>query len=275
MQKTVAVVSSSIGRAELERAILSVKAQTYPCKHYVFVDGNQFAEKARKILDKYPDVIATYLPMNTGANGWVNSSINAIAPFLVKEDIVCYLDDDNWYEPNHVAEAVAELARTGADYVYSLRNFVDGSGKLICTDEVESLGFWISKLPDPIKLNIQLGEYCFQYESELVNESHIDTNCYAFTHKTALLVARSWYSGVINDRNVLNTLKALNLKWSYTGKFTVNYFMDVRRHFVGVLESIESLADPKAIEGILNSILIGYNQLNIQGYGNQRPWVKP
>lgn len=274
MQKTVAVVSSSIGRDELERAILSVKAQTYPCKHYVFVDGNQFAEKARKILDKYPDVVATYLPMNTGANGWVNSSINAIAPFLVKEDIICYLDDDNWYEPNHVAATVAELEQTGADYVYSLRNFVDSKGKFICTDEVESLGFWISKLPDPLKLNIQIGKYTFKYESSLTNESHIDTNCYAFTHATALKVARSWYSGVVNDRNVFNTLKALNLKWSCTGKFSVNYFMDVRRHFSAVLESIEALAPADAVDGILNGILIGYNELNIRGYGNQRPWVK-
>lgn len=274
MQKTVAVVSSSIGRDELERAILSVKAQTYPCKHYVFVDGNQFAEKARKILDKYPDVVATYLPMNTGANGWVNSSINAIAPFLVKEDIICYLDDDNWYEPNHVAEVVTELERTGADYVYSLRNFVDSKGKFICTDEVESLGFWISKLPDPLKLNIKIGKYTFKYESSLTNESHIDTNCYAFTHATALKVARSWYSGVVNDRNVFNTLKALNLKWSCTGKFSVNYFMDVRRHFIAVLESIESIAPAEAIDSILNGILIGYNDLNIRGYGNLRPWVK-
>lgn len=274
MQKTVAVVSSSIGRDELERAILSVKAQTYPCKHYVFVDGNQFAEKARKILDKYPDVVATYLPMNTGANGWVNSSINAIAPFLVKEDIICYLDDDNWYEPNHVATAVAELEQTGSDYVYSLRNFVDSKGKFICTDEVESLGFWISKLPDPLKLDIKIGKYTFKYESSLNNESHIDTNCYAFTHATALKVARSWYSGVANDRNVFNTLKALNLKWSCTGKFSVNYFMDVRRHFIAVLESIESIAPADAIDNILNGILIGYNDLNIRGYDNQRPWVK-
>lgn len=274
MQKTVAVVSSSIGRDELERAILSVKAQTYPCKHYVFVDGNQFAEKARKILDKYPEVVATYLPMNTGANGWVNSSINAIAPFLVKEDIICYLDDDNWYEPNHVAEAVAELERTGADYVYSLRNFVDKQGNFICTDEVESLGFFRAKLPEPLSVRVKVQDNIFKYEADSVNEYHIDTNCYAFTYQTALQIAHSWHTGIANDRNVFKALKALDLKWSYTGKFTVNYFIDVRHHFLGVVESVDSLISDEEIDEILNSILKGLSDLNIQCNDNQRPWVK-
>jgi len=117
--KTVAVITSTIGRSHLERAILSVQKQTYPCKHYVFVDGEQFAKDAKQILDKYPHVIATYLPMNTGANGWTNSSINAIAPFLVKEDVICYLDDDNWYEANHVENSLKVLNETGADYVFA------------------------------------------------------------------------------------------------------------------------------------------------------------
>lgn len=96
---TVAVITSSIGRTHLEEAILSVQTQTYPCKHYVFVDGEIYWDEAKRILDQYPDVIATYLPMNTGADGWTNSYINAIAPFLVKEDVLCFLDDDNWYTP--------------------------------------------------------------------------------------------------------------------------------------------------------------------------------
>ena len=105
MQKnnpSVAIVTSTIGRQELSRTIESVKNQTYPCKHYIFVDGEQFENKVREITAPYADLIITYLPMNTGANGWVNSSINTIAPYLIKEDIICYLDDDNWYEPNHI-----------------------------------------------------------------------------------------------------------------------------------------------------------------------------
>lgn len=92
-QLTVAVITATIGRDELERTIESIKNQSYPCKHYIFVDGEDFRYKAKTILDKYPDVIPIYLPMNTGKNQMFNSSINAIAPFLVSEDIICYLDD--------------------------------------------------------------------------------------------------------------------------------------------------------------------------------------
>lgn len=93
--KTVAVVTSTIGRPELALAIESVQNQTYPCKHYVFVDGNIFWDKAKSILEQFPDVIPIYLPMNTGKNRILNGAINAAAAFLVEEDIICYLDDDN------------------------------------------------------------------------------------------------------------------------------------------------------------------------------------
>ncbi len=65
-QLTVAVITATIGRDELERTIESIKNQSYPCKHYIFVDGEDFRYKAKTILDKYPDVIPIYLPMNTG-----------------------------------------------------------------------------------------------------------------------------------------------------------------------------------------------------------------
>ena len=67
-QPSVAIITSTIGRAELEQTILSVQNQSYSCKHYVFVDGEIFWHKAKAILDKYPNVIPIYLPMNTGKN---------------------------------------------------------------------------------------------------------------------------------------------------------------------------------------------------------------
>ncbi|WP_116961862.1 PT domain-containing protein [Haemophilus influenzae] len=51
--KTVAVVTSTIGHPELSLAIKSVQNQTYPCKHYVFVDGNIFWDKAKSIFIEY------------------------------------------------------------------------------------------------------------------------------------------------------------------------------------------------------------------------------
>ena len=84
--KTVAVITSTIGRSHLERAILSVqKTKLILANITCLLMENNLRKMQNKFLDKYPHVIATYLPMNTGANGWTNSSINAIAPFLVKK----------------------------------------------------------------------------------------------------------------------------------------------------------------------------------------------
>ena len=38
--KTVAVVTATTGRVELQQAIDSVARQTYPCRHYIFFDAS-------------------------------------------------------------------------------------------------------------------------------------------------------------------------------------------------------------------------------------------
>ena len=200
--KTVAVITSTIGRSHLERASLSVQKQTYPCKHYVFVDGEQFAKDAKQILDKYPHVIATYLPMNTGANGWTNSSINAIAPFLVKEDVICYLDDDNWYEANHVENSLKVLNETGADYVFALRNLYDAQEEFVCQDLLESIGNYENNLPNPYQFKVTINDKTYACQTEVhKKDGHIDTNCYLIKRDLALRVSHFWYSGQNNDTN--------------------------------------------------------------------------
>lgn len=63
--------------------------------------------------------------MNIGVNGWINSSINVIVFFLVKEDVICYLDDDNWYEVNYVENSLKVFNEIGVDYVFVLCNLYD------------------------------------------------------------------------------------------------------------------------------------------------------
>ena len=58
--RNVAVITTTIGRKTLEKAILSVRSQTYPCKHYVFVDGKQYWANVEPLLKKYPEVIFTF-----------------------------------------------------------------------------------------------------------------------------------------------------------------------------------------------------------------------
>lgn len=254
--KTVAVITSTIGRSSLERAILSVKNQTYPCTHYVFVDGKQFFEQARQILDKYPDVIATYLPMNTGANGWSNSSINAIAPFLVKEDILCYLDDDNWYESNHIENSVNTLIEKQVDYVYSLRNLYNSQNNtFLCQDWAESVGHHSL---EPLQLRLDIDFLDLAGMLNVNNNQHIDTNCYVLTKKVAIDASKYWYSGSRNDNNVSQWLSKSEYKAVCTQAFTVNYLIELDKYMSPVIRIIKEKADEKNISmdvDVLNSLI--------------------
>ncbi|KAE9541982.1 glycosyltransferase [Ursidibacter maritimus] len=267
---SVAVITSTIGRSDLERAILSVRQQSYPCKHYVFVDGKQYHQQAKTILDKYPEVIVTYLPMNTGANGWTNSSINAIAPFLVKEDVICYLDDDNWYEPNHVESGVKLLQNEEYDYAYSLRNLYTLDGEFLSPDSIESIGFYRSILPNPIDLKMNIYGNIVNFSVNLHKESHIDTNCFFLHRNIALLVCNTWFSGKQNDTNVWKTLVNSGLQGICTKLFTVNYIFDVQKFFGGFCIYGTFLEQEKY--EIHNAIIKYLNELNLSNYGGIYPW---
>ena len=269
--KTVAVVTSTIGRPELVLAIESVQNQTYPCKHYVFVDGNIFWDKAKAILEQFPNVIPVYLPMNTGKNKIINGAINAIAAFLVEEDIICYLDDDNQLREDHV-ESLVKVIEQGADFAYSLRAFYDSNHQFICNDDFESLGNWTKEIHffSDIKINN------IQQSIHLIfntNGEHIDTNCYAVPREIAQKVAHSWYIPYFGDRTFFSAINALDLKGETSGKYTVKYTVDfnkmiaVRRFFPQLTLSDEINDHTSA------RILKLINQQNIEYYGG-RPWAK-
>lgn len=270
--KSVAVVTSTIGRPELERCIQSIKNQTYPCQHYIFVDGKQFEKQAKKYLKKYSDIIVTYLPMNTGANGWTNSSVNAIAPFLVKEDIIFHLDDDNWYEADHIERCMDTFEKTGADYVYALRKLYTPEGEFICEDFVESIGFYQNKINYPLEFNINFNGKAFNLYHQ-TNRTLIDTNCYAFKRELAILISSSWYSGWANDFTVFKKLIELNAKYACSNAFTVNYTMDLLKTNSSIDWFITELnMSEQDIRKLLIDIARQENQTNLALYGGRYPW---
>ncbi|WLF83411.1 hypothetical protein [Moraxella sp. ZY210820] len=63
------------------------------------------------MVQPYSNIEVIYLPMNTGGTSkkLLNSAINSAATFLVEEDIICYLDDDNWYDLHHVEYLVQDM----------------------------------------------------------------------------------------------------------------------------------------------------------------------
>ena len=269
--KTVAVITSTIGRPELTLAIESVQNQTYPCKHYVFVDGNIFCDKANSILAQFPNVVPIYLPMNTSKNRILNGAINAAAAFLVEEDIICYLDDDNQLREDHV-ESLVNVIEQGADFAYSLHAFYDLNHQFICNDDFESLGSWTKEIHffSDIKINN------IQQSIHLIfntNGEHIDTNCYAVPREIAQKVAHSWYIPYFGDRTFFSAINALDLKGETSGKYTVKYTVDFNK-MIAVRRFFPQLTLSDEINDHISAdILKLINQQNIEYYGGH-PWAK-
>ena len=168
----VAVVTPTIGSDYLSQCIYSVDKQTYQdITHYIFIDGCQYEPKARDILVGSPKTRMIELEENVG-KGWYGHRVYAACSFLVNADVICYLDEDNWFEPEHVENMVNAL-KEGYDWVYSLRNIHDKEGNFLCEDNCESLGKW------PVYFNPQV--------------HHIDTSCFAIRRDIAVRIGHAWY----------------------------------------------------------------------------------
>lgn len=224
MNKTVAVITTTIGRPELEQTIQSVQRQTYPCQHYVFIDGKQYWDNVKHLEQKYPDVIFTFLPMNTGGRNRIgNGAIHAILPYLLQEDIFCFIDDDNWYDENHVKYLAEFIAKHNLDYAYSLRRLYTPDYQFLCDDNIESLGFWKVDAKEVVDVD---GQHCLISTESAGNL--IDTNTYGITRNMSFNLSRAWYSGIGNDKKVFDTLLKLNARGGCTAKRTVNYKLNLQ-----------------------------------------------
>jgi hypothetical protein len=121
---------------------------------------------------KSPRVIV--LPEATGEQDWCGHRIYGAASFLVNTEFVCFLDEDNWFDPEHVGSLVAAARAGRGHWAFSLRNIVDVDGALVAPDLCESLGSL-----HPV----------FSHASA----THIDTNCYLLSRPLAVRTAHKWY----------------------------------------------------------------------------------
>lgn len=201
-----AVITSSIGRAELRQSIESVRAQTHKARHYVFVNGEKWHESAREVLRDYPEVCAVYLPEETGDYGMGPSMADVFvsAPYLTRADWVFFLNDDDFYDPNHIESILAHAKVHDLKWAYSLRKFVDKDGSLICDDDWNSLGYW--------PCLAEAGEYL------------VDNSCFAVSRTIAQKMGPAWtFVPYVADRCFLAALKHTGEPYGCTGLSTVNY----------------------------------------------------
>lgn len=202
--KSVAVVTATTGRKELQQAINSVREQTYPCRHYIFIDGEQASQNEFYV----EGAEVCQLPVRTGGNGMMNGGIVAASAFLVQEDMICWLDDDNWFEPNHIEKLVE--AKRDKPYAYSLRALRNVDGSFFANDDFESLGH---------------------------HTGFIDLNCYLMDRNIAVQIAPLWYKTtgelMVGDRFVYQALVQNQLDSACSGLYTLNYRLNEKRDLRG------------------------------------------
>jgi glycosyltransferase involved in cell wall biosynthesis len=229
----VAVVTPTIASEHLVKCIDSVDKQTYEdIVHYIFIDGCQYEPKAREMLVGSPKTRMIELEENVG-KGWYGHRVYAACSFLVNADVICYLDEDNFLEPNHI-ETVVKKLQEGNDWVYSLRNIHDKEGKFLCEDNCESLGKW------PVYFNPEV--------------HHIDTSCFAVRRDVAVHIGHSWYGQWGADRQFFGAIKKYFPKYSCTNQYTTNYRLDGNEN---------SVNEEFFIEG---------NKINSEKYNGLFPW---
>lgn len=209
----VAVITPTVGGPYLRGCAESVAAQDLPnVHHYVVVDGPEHVPKADEALAPLRRmghlVHTTVLPHNVGGDGWNGHRVYAAMPWLVDADYVCFLDEDNEFEPDHLRRLVGAVVSQKVSWGFSLRYIIDAEGREVCPDACESLGSITHTVCGP--------------EDRL-----IDTSCYLLSRDLAREVGPVWNlrardpSGLEVDRQLVKGLLA-----------TVPEHACVRRHSV-------------------------------------------
>ena len=234
----VAVVIPTIGAQHLEQCIDSVLNQTHKdTVIYLFKDGLDV--KIPSFVNNIPNIKQIHLDENVG-KGWYGHRVYAACSFLVNADIICYLDEDNFYEPEHVQNLVETISK-GNSWAYSLRNIVDKNGEFNCTDDCESLGKWDS----------------------VINDKFIDVNCFMVPKMAAIHFSPYWYRRARHPQEqpevdrILSPFMMQNLpKFDTTGQYSVNY-------------RVASRAD-----SVQDSFFIKGNEVMKQKMNGEYPWRK-
>ena len=207
------VITPTTGAPELEDAIASVKKQTMKCDHLVIVDGQEFSTEAGFAIaraDQEKTVIKTVLPFNTGANGFYGHRVMAGFSHLVNHDYILFLDQDNWYEPNHVETLIETIESKNLDFSFSLRKIFNSERTYLLDDNCESLGKW------PIFMS-RHSPHGLQYL--------IDTSSFCFRREFIQKTCHHWHAGWGGDRQYLYAVKN-HAKYDTNGKHTLCYRLD-------------------------------------------------
>jgi len=214
IEKPVTVITPTIGSSKLIDAVESVSNQTYKCNHLIVIDGREYATPVYEQLGQ-PDRSGTQIviaPENTGKTGgnFYGHRIYAAYPHLINSDYILFLDEDNWYEPNHVQTLIETIESKNLDFSFSLRKIFNPERTYLLDDNCESLGKW------PIFMS-RHSPHGPQYL--------IDTSSFCFKREFIQKTCHLWHSGWGGDRMFLHAVKD-QAKFDTNGKHTLCYRLD-------------------------------------------------
>ena len=220
-QPLVTVVTATTCNPCVLRAVQSVADQSYSAiQHLVVIDNPDASVEIKAAIRRY-NVDVIELPYATGEDRFIGHRIYGASSFLGKGDFFCFLDDDNWFDTNHVA-ALIDVIRRGFTWAFSFRKIVDREGNFVCNDDCESLGRWPSVLGD--------------------HDYHIDTSCYFLPRMLAVYSSPFWFrrfrepNMLDADRALVQYLRSQNLSYESSYCNSVNYTagntsLSVRKEF--------------------------------------------
>ena len=192
-QDRVAVITPYHGEdlAYITQCHQSVLAQTYPALHVLVADGSPLPEisswQAHHVI----------LPVCHGDIGSTPRLIGSYHAIGLGMDAIAFLDADNWYAPNHLANLMEARQHDKAEFVSSGRMLcrLDGTAMAPCT---------------------------------LINpQNFIDTNCMLFSREAYPLL-HHWvlmpnYGHLIGDRIMFHHIRQSGMRHSHISEPTVNY----------------------------------------------------
>jgi len=197
------VITPTTGKDTVVKAIESVNNQTIFTEHLVVIDGAKAAQDMAEIKYDWTRTLTMMLPENVGGNGWYGHRVYAAMPLLVNADYILFLDEDNWFEPNHVETMINKIKSKDLMWSYSLRRICNEAGEYIEDDDCESLGRWPT------------------FYDHTVN--FVDTNCYCFRREYLVSIAHAFYGQWGADRPFYKAASTKLPSFGCTGEATVNY----------------------------------------------------
>jgi glycosyltransferase involved in cell wall biosynthesis len=207
MNPKVTVITPTTGSSKLYDAAKSVNKQTYSnVEHIVVIDKPEKSDSVHKSLKEFKSIIVN-VPYNTGHSGYNGHRIYGAFSYLVDGDFICFLDEDNWFEENHI-ETLVDTIKVGNKWAYSLRKIVSQEGDYICNDDCESLGRWKS----------------------ILNDNFVDVNCFMIPKQAAVAFSPYWYRRARHPQEqpevdrILSAFMMQNMvEFNINGLYTVNY----------------------------------------------------